>query len=241
MTDENKLILKNMLAQTPPIISSFYNKNNAQSLIFSFGDQLHDLALFLLCPALAKFQIPIHLIFMPDNFTDTLVYDALTKFCEFYKINLKIIPIKFLQGLYKNLFTEYLHISALETNQGDKGQTTNQTLNAIRQTIISTLIKEKNYLYLDTTTKTHFLRGHPPLNLAIKHTLCPFGQVGLSCVYDWIKNDFPTQFNEDIEKLSHLLSIIPGSMNRGDHQLIDKIDELNKYAALNQLDYFPII
>ena len=240
MTDDHKLMLENMLVQKTAIISSFYKKNNAQSIILSFGDQLHDLALFLLCPALSKHNLPIQLIFMPDSHTDTMVYETLTKFSEFY-INLKIIPIKFLQGLYKNLFSESLNLTVLENNHARKGHTSSETLNSIRQTIISTLVKEKNYLFLDATSKTHFLLGHSPLHLSVKHTLCPFGHVNLSNLYDWIKTAFPSSLHKDIEKLSNILSVLPGTIDMDDQQLIDKINELNKYATLNKIDYFPII
>ena len=241
MTNENKSILENILVQKTQNILSFYQQHNSKAVTLSFGDQLHDLALLLLCPALSQQNIPVHLIFMPDSHTDTLVYDTLTKLCDFYKINLKIIPIKFLQGLYKNLFTEYLQLSVLESHTEEKSQTSSATLNSIRQTIIATLIQEKNYLYLDATSKTHFLRGYPPLHLVIKKTLCPFGQVDLSNLYDWIKSAFPAQFKKDIEMLSDILSKRPESMNLDNLQFIDKTNELNKYATLNQIDYFPII
>ena len=241
MTNDNKLILENILVQKTQNIISFYQKNHAQAIILSFGDQLHDLGLLLFRKTFSQQNIPIHLVFMPDSHTDTLVYDTLTKLCDFYKINLKIIPIKFLQGLYKNLFTEYLQLTVLDNHKEEKSQTSSETLNSIRQTIIATLIKEKHYLYLDATSKTHFLQGHPPLNLVINHTLCPFGQYDLESIYDWIKHAFPTQFKKDIEMLSNILSARPESINLGNLQLIDKTIELNKYAALNQIDYFPII
>jgi len=241
MTNENKPILENILVQKTQNIISFYQQNNAKAITLSFGDQLHDLALLLLCKTLTSQNIPIHLIFMPDSHTDTLVYDTLTKLCDFYKVNLKIIPIKFLQGLYKNLFTEYLQLTVLESHKEEKSQTSSETLNSIRQTIIATLIKEKNYLYLDATSKTHFLRGHPPLNLVIKQTLCPFGQVDLSNLYDWIKNAFPAQFKKDLEILTNILSNRPESIDLDSLQFIDKTIEFNKYATLNQIDYFPII